>query len=287
MTEKPHVLRQVELDSASKRGEALTDLFAERNLNLPKTVAQTPRPEASSQSMSKALDSALKSEMARDIYPSMNFFRTEEKQADSRRFKSYDNLSREDAVAVFKDALREAGVTVTWKWEDANRVVMNDPRVKALKAISERKQAFNDFVNEIKTRERNESRSRRQMQREAFVEMLKEHKALNSLSKYYQVARVLQSDPRFKNTEEKDREEIFQDFLDELFNKEREVNREQSEKTVEKLKEHFHKLNIDADSKWVDVHARLKDDAFFAGADSLEQITAFEDYIKALERLEF
>lgn len=80
VTEKPHVLRQVELDSASKRGEALTDLFAERNLNLPKTVAQTPRPEASSQSMSKALDSALKSEMARDIYPSMNFFRTEEKQ---------------------------------------------------------------------------------------------------------------------------------------------------------------------------------------------------------------
>lgn len=64
---------------------------------------------------------------------------------------------------VFKDALREAGVTVTWKWEDANRVIMSDPRVKALKAISERKQAFNDYVNEIKTRERNEARTRRQM----------------------------------------------------------------------------------------------------------------------------
>lgn len=72
-------------------------------------------------------------------------------------------------MAVFKDALREAGVTVTWKWEDANRVVMNDPRVKALKAISERKQAFNDFVNEIKTRERNESRSRRQMVKEFSI----------------------------------------------------------------------------------------------------------------------
>jgi hypothetical protein len=32
-------------------------------------------------------------------------------------------------------------------------------------------------------------------------------------------------DPRFKNIEEKDREEIFQDFLDDLLNKEREDKR--------------------------------------------------------------
>jgi hypothetical protein len=28
-------------------------------------------------------------------------------------------------------------------------------------------------------------------------------------------------DPRFKNVDEKDREEIFQDYLDDLFNRER------------------------------------------------------------------
>jgi hypothetical protein len=32
-------------------------------------------------------------------------------------------------------------------------------------------------------------------------------------------------DPRFKNIEEKDREEIFQDFIDDLLNKEREDKR--------------------------------------------------------------
>ena len=40
---------------------------------------------------------------------------------------------------VFKEALRDCGVSTSWKWEDANRVVMHDPRVKALKSISERK----------------------------------------------------------------------------------------------------------------------------------------------------
>ena len=78
-----------------------------------------------------------------------------------KKFKSYDNLSKEDALLVFKEAMRDSGVSTTWKWEDANRVTMHDPRVKALKTISERKQAFNDFINELKTKERNDAKVRR------------------------------------------------------------------------------------------------------------------------------
>ena len=53
------------------------------------------------------------------------------------------------------------GVTTSWKWEDANRVIQTDPRLKAIKAISERKQAYNDFINEMKTNERNFAKQRR------------------------------------------------------------------------------------------------------------------------------
>ena len=70
-------------------------------------------------------------------------------------------MSREDAIAIFKECLREMGVSTSWKWEDANRVVQNDPRVKALRTISERKQVFNDYINEMKTRERNDAKQRR------------------------------------------------------------------------------------------------------------------------------
>lgn len=77
---------------------------------------------------------------------------------DKRKFRNYDNLSKEDSLFVFKDLLREMGVTTSWKWEDANRVIQNDPRIKALKSISERKVAFNDYISEMKTRERTESR---------------------------------------------------------------------------------------------------------------------------------
>ena len=53
--------------------------------------------------------------------------------------------------------------------------------------------------------------------------MLEEQrKNLNGMSKIYQVARFMSVDSRFKNIEERDREELFQDFIDELLNKERE-----------------------------------------------------------------
>lgn len=81
--------------------------------------------------------------------------------ADTKRYRSYDGLTREESFSVFKDALREAGVSSSWKWEDANRVIMHDPRLKAIRTISERKQAFNDYITDIKTKERNDARARR------------------------------------------------------------------------------------------------------------------------------
>ena len=80
---------------------------------------------------------------------------------DVKKFRNFDNLSKEDSYLVFKDLLKDQGVTTSWKWEDANRIIQSDPRVKAIKTISERKQAFNEYINEIKNRERNESRTRR------------------------------------------------------------------------------------------------------------------------------
>jgi len=62
---------------------------------------------------------------------------------------------------VFKEALLEAGVSATWRWDDAQRVTASDPRFKALKTTSDRKAAFNSFIDEQKTKERNEARLRR------------------------------------------------------------------------------------------------------------------------------
>jgi len=159
--------------------------------------------------MNAALNQQLMGANDKEIHPTLNYFRTEEKLNEVKKFQSFENVSKEDAILIFKECLRDMGVSTSWKWEDANRVVQNDPRVKALRTISERKQAFNDFINEMKTRERNDAKQRRQQQREGFQDLLKEQKQLHSLSKQYQMFRTLMCDSRFKNIEDKDREEIF------------------------------------------------------------------------------
>jgi hypothetical protein len=46
-----------------------------------------------------------------------------------------ESLTRDEAIEVFKEALKDAGVSATWRWDDSSRVTNQDPRFKALKTI--------------------------------------------------------------------------------------------------------------------------------------------------------
>ena len=77
----------------------------------------------------------------------MNFFKTAEKKGkylcwllvveQQKKSVLFENLSKEESVKLFKELLREQGVTTSWRWDDAYRVVQTDPRSKCLKSISE------------------------------------------------------------------------------------------------------------------------------------------------------
>jgi hypothetical protein len=83
-----------------------------------------------------------------------------------------------------------------------------------LRSMAERKNAFNDYIKELRNKEKVDSKERKVRQREAFNRMLEEMyhaKKLDILSKYYLVAKgaTMQGDYRFKACDEKDREELF------------------------------------------------------------------------------
>jgi pre-mRNA-processing factor 40 len=62
---------------------------------------------------------------------------------------------------LFKEALAEMGVGSAWKWEDANRVVQDDPRSKVLRTMAERKNAFNDYIKDLRNKEKIDGRERK------------------------------------------------------------------------------------------------------------------------------
>lgn len=160
---------------------------------------------------------------SREMYPSKDYFRTNVVGQDLSKLESgpakpiikklpvnYDNLTRQEAVEVFQGMLSDLGVAVTWKWEDVNRVVQHDERVKVLRTMADRKQAFQDFTIQLKNTEKEELREKKIQARENFIQLLEEQGTqLNYLSRYYEVSKKLQREPRFRAIEERDREDVF------------------------------------------------------------------------------
>ena len=76
--------------------------------------------------------------------------------------------------------------------------------------MQQRKQAFIEYQNELRVREREESREYRQEARKNFLQMLEENRyQLDYLSKYFQFQKKVLSDYRFKACDDSDRDEIF------------------------------------------------------------------------------
>ena len=65
--------------------------------------------------------------------------------------------------------LSDLGVGVTWKWEDVNRVVQHDERVKVLRTMADRKQALQDYIRQLKNAEKEEMLEKKVQARENFI----------------------------------------------------------------------------------------------------------------------
>ena len=65
---------------------------------------------------------------------------------------------QEEAKDAFKELLTSKGVGSDWSWENAMRLIINDRRYKALKSLGEKKQCFNEYLQQRKKFEKEEER---------------------------------------------------------------------------------------------------------------------------------
>lgn len=144
-------------------------------------------------------------------------------KANKHKLKTLENLSKEESTTLMKDMLKEVGVVSTWKWDDAHRNIKSDDRYRFIKlTMQEKKSAFTDYLHETRQQERKQMLLIKEKQRELFLAMLEENRGylgLNSSSKYYQISKKLakRDYKKFMAVDERDREDIFQDYIDGLY----------------------------------------------------------------------
>ncbi len=197
------------------------------------------------------------------------------------------HVPKEELYQKFKDKLKSLGITITWKWEDASRLMFNEPEWKSIRTFSEKRNLFNDYINDLKNKEREEIYLKREKNKAKFRQLLSEDNTINSDSTYTEVMPRLIYDERWRAVDEKEREDVFEDYIDLIYKKEEDEWKKEREVKKKLFLEKMKFKKIKSDTLWKDICIEFKDDPVFASMEKVYRIQTFADYITTFNHERF
>ncbi|ESN94438.1 hypothetical protein HELRODRAFT_107767 [Helobdella robusta] len=129
--------------------------------------------------------------------------------------------NKKDAIDAFKALLKEKGVSSQCTWEQAMKMIINDPHYSALKHLNEKKQAFNAYKTQRAKEEKEEHRLKLKQAKEDLEKFLMSSDTINSSVKYRKAEALLGDLDVWKNVQERERREIYDDIMHQLEKKEK------------------------------------------------------------------
>jgi len=152
--------------------------------------------------------------------------------------------NHEEAVAAFKGLLLAKGVTPSSRWNEVVKLCLSDARWDSCEAAlttGERKQALAEYqtkrANELRKQEREERARAKDAYLQLLGEVLPKQPAFSSLSfRFSEIREAISKDERFYAVaEEKTRESLFFDFLEELRKADERKKRNKKKEAQEKF----------------------------------------------------
>ncbi|KAI6224461.1 hypothetical protein M3Y99_01394400 [Aphelenchoides fujianensis] len=190
----------------------------------------------------------------------------------------------EERIQTFRTMLEEKQVSATSTWEKELSKIVFDPRYLLLSA-TERRAAFEAYTKERIEIERAEKKKRAKEAKEGFKALLEEAK-LNGKSTFSSFSSKHGKDDRFKAVEKmRDREEMFNDYVSDLYKAEKEEKKKQKEKVREDFKALLtEQSGLHRHSKWSHVKKKINGDERYDHKylDSSTREQLFRDYVATL-----
>jgi hypothetical protein len=164
--------------------------------------------------------------------------------------------SAAEAMEAFKDLLQQQQISSAAKFKEVQDLCGHDPRWEALKTQGEKRQALAEYQTKRLKQEKEESKVKAKKHREAFLRMLAEHTDIDVRTRWRQAQEMLREDIRFKNVDDaREREDLFQEFINELEKKEKEDRQRQKDRAMQILLELFQRMREPANNSLV-LHAQ-------------------------------
>ncbi|XP_030641793.1 pre-mRNA-processing factor 40 homolog A isoform X2 [Chanos chanos] len=207
--------------------------------------------------------------------------------------KVYKWNTKEEAKQAFKELLKEKGVSSNASWEQAMKLIINDPRYSALPKLSEKKQAFNAYKVQTEKEEKEEARIKYKESKETFQRFLENHEKMTSTTRYKKAEQMFGELEVWSCVPERDRIEIYEDVLFYLAKKEKEQAKQLRKRNWEALKNILDNMaNVTYRTTWSEAQQYLLDNPTFAEDEELQNmdkedaLICFEEHIRALEKEE-
>uniref|UniRef100_A0A452TFH2 Pre-mRNA-processing factor 40 homolog A n=1 Tax=Ursus maritimus TaxID=29073 RepID=A0A452TFH2_URSMA len=217
----------------------------------------------------------------------------EEEEESQPAKKTYTWNTKEEAKQAFKELLKEKRVPSNASWEQAMKMIINDPRYSALAKLSEKKQAFNAYKVQTEKEEKEEARSKYKEAKESFQRFLENHEKMTSTTRYKKAEQMFGEMEVWNAISERDRLEIYEDVLFFLSKKEKEQAKQLRKRNWEALKNILDNMaNVTYSTTWSEAQQYLMDNPTFAEDEELQNmdkedaLICFEEHIRALEKEE-
>ena len=199
--------------------------------------------------------------------------------------------NKKEAMEAFKSLLRDKGVSSTSSWEQALKVIVNDPRYGALKQLNERKQAFNEYKTKRAREEKEEQRLRAKQNKEDLEQFLLSCDKMNSNIKYWKADDLFGHLDVWANVPDRDRRDLFDDVIHMLAKREKEEAKALRKRNTKVFAEILDSMpNLSYCTTWSEAqqmlldNPRFTDDPDLHNMDKEDALIAFEEHIRMLEQ---
>ncbi|XP_039038776.1 pre-mRNA-processing protein 40A-like [Hibiscus syriacus] len=215
-------------------------------------------------------------------------------EAEERRVKQ--KKAREE----YKKMLEESSELISsTRWSKAIPMFEDDERYKAVEREKDRKDLFENYIDELRQKERVKAQEQRKQSIMEYRQFLESCDFIKANSQWRKVQDRLETDVRCSRLDKIDRLEIFQEYIRDLEKEEEEQRRIQKEelrKTERKNRDEFRKLmeehvaaaTLTAKTHWRDYCMMVKDSPpFLAVASNTSGPTPkdlFEDVAEELQK---
>ncbi|XP_067650087.1 pre-mRNA-processing factor 40 homolog A-like isoform X2 [Haliotis asinina] len=199
--------------------------------------------------------------------------------------------NKKEAVEAFKALLKEKEVPSNCSWEQAMKLIINDPRYGALKHLNEKKQAFNEYKTQRAKEEKDEQRLRAKQAKEDLEHFLCNNEKMNSTVKYWKADNMFGDLEVWRAVNERDRRDLFDDVVHLLAKREKEEAKTLRKRNTKLFNEILDSMpSLTYCTTWSEAQAMLLDNPRFTedpdlqNMDKEDALVCFEDHIRMLEQ---